>query len=223
MDDITIATLPKSARESVRVQIRESKGHRFVDVRTFASNGVEEVSTAKGGDQAGLAPRDDRGARTGGTDRGRARAVSVSSTPPLLAIAAGRRVRLRKPENSEIRPRNRNAEAQIQAAIVSWIRLVAPELICFHVPNGGLRSKADAARMKWVGVLAGVPDVVVLGLDGRAWLIEVKAPGGTLSPEQIVIRDKCTALRVPFAVAKSIDDVRVAFRLWKIPTRESMR
>ena len=28
--------------------------------------------------------------------------------------------------------------------------------------------------MKWVGVLAGVPDVVVLGLDGRCWLIEVQ-------------------------------------------------
>lgn len=48
MDDITIASLRKSTRESVRVQIREFKGHRFVDVRTFASNGVEEVSTAKG-------------------------------------------------------------------------------------------------------------------------------------------------------------------------------
>ncbi len=41
---------------------------------------------------------------------------------------------------------------------MEWIRLVAPDLIAFHVPNGGFRTKAEAARMKWVGVLAGVPD-----------------------------------------------------------------
>ena len=143
------------------------------------------------------------------------------TTPPLLMLADGRKPRPRKPENSEVQPRDRNAEARTQAAVVEWIRLVAPDLMAFHVPNGGLRAKAEAARMKWVGVLAGVPDIVVLGLDGRCWLIEVKLPGGSLSPEQCVIRDRCVAMRIPFVVAKSIDDVRLAFRLWEIPTRES--
>jgi hypothetical protein len=143
------------------------------------------------------------------------------SVPPLLMLAAGRRPHLRKAANSEVRPRDRNAEARIQAAIVEWIRIVAPTLIAFHVPNGGLRSKAEAARLKWVGTLAGVPDVVVLDLDGRCWLIEVKGPGGSLSPEQCVIRDRCVAMRIPFVVAKSIDDVRHAFRLWRIETREA--
>ena len=141
-------------------------------------------------------------------------------TLPLLQFADGRRGRSRKAENSEVQSRDRNAEARVQAAIVEWIRLVAPELIAFHVPNGGLRTKAEAARMKWVGVLAGVPDVVVLGLDGQCWLIEVKAPGGSLSAEQCVIRDRCVALRIPFVVAKSIDDVRQAFKVWEIETRE---
>jgi hypothetical protein len=136
----------------------------------------------------------------------------------MLQIAQGRRVRPRKAEN--FRSHDRNAEARIQAAIVEWIRLVASELIAFHVPNGGLRTKAEAARMKRVGVLAGVPDVVVLGLDGRAWLIEVKGPGGSLSAEQCVIRDRCVSLRIPFVVAKSIDDVRRAFEIWGIETRE---
>ena len=145
----------------------------------------------------------------------------MTTVPPLLMYAAGRKPRPRKPENSEPRPRDRNAEARIQAAIVEWIRLVAPGLIAFHVPNGGYRTKTEAARMKWVGVLAGIPDVVVMGLDGRCWLIEVKGPGGTLSADQILIRDRCAALRIPFVVAKSIDDVRQAFRLWEIQTREA--
>jgi hypothetical protein len=143
--------------------------------------------------------------------------------PPLLQIAAGHRARPRKAENSEFRPRDRNAEARIQAAIVEWIRLVAPDLVVFHPPNGGLRNKAEAARLKWIGTLAGVPDLVLLGYDGQCWLIEVKAPGGALSSEQRAMRDRCTVLRIPFVVAKSIYDVRRAFEIWGIETRESAR
>jgi hypothetical protein len=167
-----------------------------------------------------------RDAAVPGKDIGLGRKIpggAAMSELPLLQIAAGRRARARKAENSEARPRDRNAEARTQAAVVEWIRLVAPDLIAFHVPNGGLRTKAEAARMKWVGVLAGVPDIVVLGLDGRCWLIEVKGPGGSLSPEQCVIRDRCVSMRIPFVVAKSIDDVRRAFEIWGIATRESAR
>jgi hypothetical protein len=147
----------------------------------------------------------------------------MTALPPLLAIAAGRRPRLRKPENSEIRPRNGNAEAQIQASIVQWIRLVAPELLVFHVPNGGYRTPVEAARMKWIGVLAGIPDLVLLGRDGKTWLIEVKTADGVLSAEQRAIADRCAALRIPLVIARSIDDVRQAFEIWEIPTRESAR
>jgi len=118
------------------------------------------------------------------------------------------------------RRRDGNAEARVQAAIVEWIRDVAPSLIAFHVPNGGLRSKADAARLKWIGAIAGIPDLVVIGKDGQAWLLEVKAPGGYLSTEQRAISDRCTALRIPFAVVRSIDDTRRAFVAWGIETRE---
>ena len=54
-------------------------------------------------------------------------------------------------------------------------------------------------------------------------MIEVKAPGGALSAEQRGLRDRWTALRVPFVIARSIDDVRRAFEIWGIETRESAR
>ena len=121
------------------------------------------------------------------------------------------------------RRRDGNAEARIQAAIVDWIRTVAPDLICFHPPNGGLRGKAEAARLKWIGTLAGIPDLVVLGRDGRTCLIEVKSEHGSLSADQCAIRDQCVAMRIPFVVAKSIEDVRHAFAIWGIETRETGR
>src|SRR5277367_4400886 len=141
-----------------------------------------------------------RDAAVPGKDIGLGRKIpggAAMSELPLLQIAAGRRVRPRKAENSAVRPRDRNAEARAQAAIVEWIRTVAPDLICFHPANGGYRSKAEAARMKWIGVLAGIHDLVLLGRDGSTWLIEVKAADGSLSADQRAIRDRCTAMRIP--------------------------
>jgi hypothetical protein len=119
-----------------------------------------------------------------------------------------------------IRLRDRNAEARIQAAIVEWIRTVAPEVIVFAVPNGGLRSKSEAARMKWTGTLAGVPDLVVIGPGGRAYFMEVKAPGGTVSKPQSDMMLHLSVAGSKCRVMKSIDDARTAFKAWGIPTRE---
>lgn len=56
-----------------------------------------------------------------------------------------------------------HAEEQEQIALISWARLQEqkyPELkLLLHVPNGGKRSKAEAARLKAAGVRAGVPDL----------------------------------------------------------------
>jgi hypothetical protein len=123
----------------------------------------------------------------------------------------------------EQRPRDLNAEARIQAAIVEWIRVAAPSVLAFAVPNGGLRSKAEAARMRWTGVLAGVPDLVVIAPGGRAFFLEVKTDAGRLSAAQRAIHDHLIALGTPAAIIKSIDDARRAFAAWGIKTREAIR
>lgn len=117
--------------------------------------------------------------------------------------------------------RDGNAEARIQAAIVEWTRIVAPQAIVFAVPNGGLRSKAEAARMKWTGTLPGVPDLAVIADPGRVFFIEVKALGGAVSPAQREFMDRLAVVRAPCAIARSIDDVRRAFAVWGIETREA--
>jgi hypothetical protein len=124
---------------------------------------------------------------------------------------------------NEPRRRDFNREARAQAAIVEWIRTVAPDLIVFHPANGGWRSKAEAARFKWLGVVAGIPDLVLVGRDGVVRFIEVKAEGGSLSEAQRDMRDRLIAMRIPYAVARSIDDVRRAFAIWNVPTREAAR
>ena len=78
-----------------------------------------------------------------------------------------------------------------QATLFSWARMQAgkyPELrLLFHIPNGGSRGKAEAARFKAEGVKAGVPDLFLPVARG-SWhglFIEMKRrKGGRASEDQ---------------------------------------
>lgn len=83
------------------------------------------------------------------------------------------------------------SEEEEQAALFSWAKMQEkkhPELkLMFHVPNGGLRSKSEAARFKRAGVKSGVPDIFLPcargGLHGL--FVELKKlTGGRTSKEQ---------------------------------------
>lgn len=59
----------------------------------------------------------------------------------------------------------------------------------FHIPNGGARSKSEAARFKAAGVKAGVPDIFLPCPRGRynGLFIELKRiKGGRVSGDQEV-------------------------------------
>jgi VRR-NUC domain len=119
------------------------------------------------------------------------------------------------------RKRDGNAEARIQHAIVEYVRRVAPDVLIFAIANGGLRAKAEAARLKWTGVLAGIPDLAIVAPGGRVCFIEVKQPRGFLSDAQREIRDWLIALGSPPAICKSIDDAREALAAWGVETNEA--
>jgi hypothetical protein len=70
-------------------------------------------------------------------------------------------------------------EGSEQVALFNWLRVRHPEAwrLAFHVPNGGHRHKATAAKLKAQGVKAGVPDIsIALARGGHHGLyIEFKA------------------------------------------------
>lgn len=57
----------------------------------------------------------------------------------------------------------RDLEHQEQVALINWSKYfenTCPELgLLFHIPNGGLRNKAVAIKLKKEGVRSGVPDL----------------------------------------------------------------
>jgi len=65
------------------------------------------------------------------------------------------------PTTARAKPMDR--EGQEQAALMREIELRYPGVfvLIYHVPNGGHRHKAVAAKLKGQGVKAGVPDLVL--------------------------------------------------------------
>lgn len=82
-------------------------------------------------------------------------------------------------------------EEEEQITLFNWARMKEsnwPQLRrMFHVPNGGARSKPEAARFKAAGVRSGVPDIFLPCARGK-WhglFIELKRrEGGRVSEEQ---------------------------------------
>jgi hypothetical protein len=78
------------------------------------------------------------------------------------------------------------SERQEQLRVVKWLN--ENGIAFYHVPNGGKREIREAVMFHQMGVIAGVPDLCILGaMDGYHGLyIEIKRQnGGKLSAAQI--------------------------------------
>jgi VRR-NUC domain len=109
-----------------------------------------------------------------------------------------------------------NPEFRIHSAIVQYLRWNAwPEILFFHVPNGNKLAKRTAYHNKQLGVLAGVPDLC-FDIAGRSHYIEVKAPGGRLSPDQKAFQKLCLETQRPHAVVYSFDEAIAVLSRWGV-------
>lgn len=96
----------------------------------------------------------------------------------------------------------KHEEDDHQRAFVKWATLATPRIpqlaLLFAVPNGGKREVREAARLKGLGVRAGVPDLMLpvasVGHYRETWVqgglpyfglaIEMKSSTGRVTPEQ---------------------------------------
>jgi len=108
-------------------------------------------------------------------------------------------------------------ELQIQFVnLMKWA--LRPDVIMFHVPNGEVRDKRAAAKLKAMGTLSGVSDLVFLWR--KYWeddegshtgpgilFLELKRDGGIrqLTVEQAAFGIAVRAMDIDFEVAGSID------------------
>jgi hypothetical protein len=114
------------------------------------------------------------------------------------------------------------SEEQIHRACADWVfaqEAVYPILRwLMHVPNGGLRSRGEAGKLRAMGVRKGVSDWILpfASPSGRyAGLgIEVKSHRGTLSDEQQEFLDDSAEAGWLTAVVRSSDDFEIVVMKW---------
>jgi hypothetical protein len=118
--------------------------------------------------------------------------------------------------------RRSNPENAIQRAIVDYLRAVLPSSHrVVAIPNGSRRTATGRASNGVPGLSPGFPDLMIIAPGGKVYLIEVKAPKGRLSPEQIDWETWAFDYAIPRCVARSIEDVRRFLRTYDVGTREA--
>jgi hypothetical protein len=119
--------------------------------------------------------------------------------------------------------KRRSVEGIIHRAVIRHIKARAvPELLAFHIPNGGKRGIREAANFKLMGVLPGIPDLWMLmknptdGLPPITYTMEFKAPGKGLSERQLEVRSRLDSMGVFTAVCDNVDAAIRVLEAWGI-------
>lgn len=118
-------------------------------------------------------------------------------------------------------------ESPVHRACLQYLETVLPGAIIHHSANelnlrGDKVSKAIAQnKAKAMGMKPGYPDLIA---HYRGWTLgfEVKAEGGRMSPTQKAMQAQFEAQGIPYAVVRSIEDVREALIGWRVPFTEKI-
>lgn len=99
--------------------------------------------------------------------------------------------------------------------VVRLLRYAARgDVIWFHVPNGEHRNPLTGARLKSLGVRAGVADLAFVLPGGQAAFLELKRARGRMSAAQGAFADACRTAGALHAVVDTIDDAIATLRAW---------
>ncbi len=94
--------------------------------------------------------------------------------------------------------------------LADWLTFLG--VVWFHPPNGDLRNPRVAKRLQRMGVVAGVPDIIVLDApparpDVRLVMVEVKRQrGGSLTKHQRIFHELARERGIMVLVARGCDD-----------------
>ena len=98
-------------------------------------------------------------------------------------------------------------EHKLQVAICRYLDL-AEKFPFFAIPNGSLRNKIVAVKLKMEGVKSGVSDLFLM-ISNENWngiFMEVKTAKGVQSPNQKAFQKQAIANGYYYAVVRSVDD-----------------
>jgi hypothetical protein len=105
-------------------------------------------------------------------------------------------------------------EDQIQRACfqhLAWRGV--PGLFAFHPANGGWRSPIEARILKGLGVIAGVPDIIIIHAT-KVYALELKADDGRITDAQLACHERLRTAGARVGVAFGIDGALRQLNEW---------
>jgi len=99
-------------------------------------------------------------------------------------------------------------ESDIHKQVANYLDLTLPvSSVWSTIGHGGMPlHPRTAARLKAQGLKPGIPDVLIVW-QGRAIFVEIKRPGGRLSPAQKAMHERITSAGAVVATCFSAEDV----------------
>jgi hypothetical protein len=108
----------------------------------------------------------------------------------------------------------RRPEQQLQKAVLEHLAWRGVRgLFVFHYPAGGWRSPVEAAIFKSLGVVAGIPDILLL-CEGHFFALELKTEHGRLTPTQIETQARMHAAGATVAAATGLNAALEQLERW---------
>lgn len=106
------------------------------------------------------------------------------------------------------------SELQIHIAVAQHLKYRARKgIVWWHTPSEGKRTKAEAAKQKALGLVAGIPDLVLIA-NGKTYGLELKTFKGRISPEQKSMLSQFEAAGAYVAVAYGLDAAIFILTSW---------
>lgn len=112
------------------------------------------------------------------------------------------------------RRRRNHPEDEIQCTVADHLRSRAHVgVVWWHTPNGGKRNIREAARLKRMGVRAGVSDIIAHH-NGECFALELKAPGGRPTESQLEFQSEFREAGGHAVVAEGLDEALCILQAW---------
>lgn len=110
-----------------------------------------------------------------------------------------------------------SSELAIHCAIVDMMRKVKrPGIEFFHCPNGENRDAKTGAKLKRMGVLPGVSDLIIMDGRGCFFAMEVKKPGehATMAQQHFLSAFRATGGKT--AIVDSVREAEAVLTNWNL-------
>lgn len=113
--------------------------------------------------------------------------------------------------------KRKSTEQKEQIRFVQYVRTFYPNIIVASIPNGAGVSASNRFKLVHEGLLAGMPDLVLLKENAGVLFLEFKRPDGKgkVSVEQGEVHDRLRRLGFEVKVVDNFDEAIEATGCWR--------